>query len=60
MLTIDSSVGQNDIVGTYKCAVENARGISSRAVVTPGNGELIHSAQIVRTINNDVSITTLN
>ena len=29
MLTIDSSVGQSDIVGTYNCTVENARGEAS-------------------------------
>ena len=33
VLTIDSSVGQSDIVGTYNCTVENARGRSSRIVV---------------------------
>ena len=41
VLTIDSSVGQNDIVGTYYCTVENARGCSSMTVVIPGSGELI-------------------
>ena len=34
VLTIDQSVGQ--IVGTYSCTVENARGESSRTVVVPG------------------------
>ena len=29
VLTIDPSVGQSDIVGTYNCTVENARGMSS-------------------------------
>ena len=29
ILTIDPSVGQSDIVGTYNCTVENARGESS-------------------------------
>ena len=29
VLTIDPSVGQSDIVGTYNCTVENARGESS-------------------------------
>ena len=29
VLTIDHSVDQSDIVGTYNCTVENARGRSS-------------------------------
>ena len=29
LLTIDPSVGQSDIVGTYNCTVENVRGRSS-------------------------------
>ena len=37
VLTIDSSVSQSDIVGTYNCTVENVRGESSEAVVV---GEL--------------------
>ena len=41
LLIIDSSVSQSDIPGLYHCTVENARGSSSRAVVIPGNGELI-------------------
>ena len=36
VLTIDPSVGQSDIVGTYKCTVENARGESSETVFVPG------------------------
>ena len=36
VLTIDPSVGQSDIVGTYSCTVENVRGESSRIVVVPG------------------------
>ena len=39
MLTIDSSVSSSDIVGTYNCTVENARGRSSRIAVISGNGE---------------------
>ena len=39
VLTIDPSVGQSDIVGTYNCTVENARGRSSMMVVV-SNGEL--------------------
>ena len=39
VLTIDSSVGQSDIVGTYDCTVENARGRSSKMVVV-SNGKL--------------------
>ena len=37
VLTIDPSVSQSDIVGTYSCTVENARGRSSRMAVV---GEL--------------------
>ena len=37
VLTIDSSVTQSDILGTYSCTVENVRGRSSRMVVV---GEL--------------------
>ena len=36
VLTIDPSVGQSDIVGTYNCTVENARGRSSMTVVITG------------------------
>ena len=36
VLTIDPSVDQSDIVGTYNCTVENARGESSETVVVPG------------------------
>ena len=36
VLTIDPSVGWGDIVGTYNCTVENARGGSSETVVVPG------------------------
>ena len=36
VLTIDSSVGWSDIVGTYNCTVENVRGESSETVVVPG------------------------
>ena len=36
LLTINSSVSQRDIVGTYNCTVENARGGSSETVVVPG------------------------
>ena len=36
VLTINSSVGQSDIVGTYTCTVANARGESSETVVVPG------------------------
>ena len=40
VLTIDPSVDQSDIVGTYSCTVENARGESSMTVVIYDNGEL--------------------
>ena len=36
VLTIDSCLGQSDIVGTYNCTVENDRGVSSETVVVPG------------------------
>ena len=36
VLTINSSVGWSDIVGTYNCTVENDRGESSETVVVPG------------------------
>ena len=36
VLTIDPSVGQSGIVGTYNCTVENARGESSKMVVVTG------------------------
>ena len=35
VLTIDSSVGQSNIVGTYNCTVQNDRGGSSETVVVP-------------------------
>ena len=36
VLTIDPSLDQSDIVGTYSCTVENHRGESSETVVVPG------------------------
>ena len=36
VLTIDPSVGQSDIVGTYNCTVENNRGVSSETLVLTG------------------------
>ena len=39
VLTIDSSVNQSDIVETYNCTVDNARGRSSEALVIFSNGE---------------------
>ena len=36
VLSIDPSVGQSDIVGTYNCTVENDRESSSETVVVPG------------------------
>ena len=36
VLTIDSSLDQSSIVGTYNCTVENDRGNSSEMVVVPG------------------------
>ena len=36
VLTIDPSVDQRNITGTYNCTVENDRGESSETVVVPG------------------------
>ena len=36
VLTIDPSLDQMNITGTYSCTVENARGESSETVVVPG------------------------
>ena len=36
VLTIDSSLDQSVIVGTYNCTVENDRGKSSDTVIVPG------------------------
>ena len=36
VLTINSSVGWSDIVGTYNCTVENDRGKSSKTVIVLG------------------------
>ena len=36
VLTIDSSVDQGDIVGTYNCTVKNDMGNSSETVIVPG------------------------
>ena len=41
VLTISQSVDQSVFAGLYSCTVVNARGSSSRAVIIPGNGELI-------------------
>ena len=41
VLTIDPSVGQSDIVGTYNCTVENVRGESSETVVVPGETRML-------------------
>ena len=40
VLTIDSSVAQSDIVGSYNCTVENTRGNSSNFFIIPGSGKL--------------------
>ena len=40
VLTIDPSVGQSGIVGTYNCTVENTRGGSSMTLVV--TGETLH------------------
>ena len=36
VLTIDPTLNQSSIVGTYSCTVENDRGNSSETVVVPG------------------------
>ena len=41
LLTIDPSVSQSDIVGTYNCTVENVRGNSSKLYPIAGSGKLI-------------------
>ena len=43
VLTIDSSVSQSDIVGTYNCTVENARGETSETTVVPGELILMYA-----------------
>ena len=42
VLTVDSSVSQSDIVGTYNCTVENARGRSSRMTIVGKLSLYIH------------------
>ena len=44
VLTIDPSVGESDILGTYNCTVENARERSSMAIVA---GELFSCGTLV-------------
>ena len=41
VLTIDPSVGQQSIVGTYNCTVENVRGKSSKALVVTGKASAL-------------------
>ena len=52
VLTIDLSVSQSDILGTYSCTVENARGRSSRMVVV-GELTLYTCCCYLQYINND-------
>ena len=42
VLTIDSSLDQSNIVGTYNCTMENDRGSSSETVVVTGETELLY------------------
>ena len=42
VLTIDQTLSQSVIVGTYSCTVENERGESSETVVVPGDAELLY------------------
>ena len=46
VLTIDPSLGQSSIVGTYNCTVENNRGNSSEMVVVQGETWTIYSRLI--------------
>ena len=41
VLTIDPSVDQGSIVGTYNCTVKNDRGESSETVVVPGESWIL-------------------
>ena len=45
VLTIDSSVSQSAIAGTYNCTVNNIRGESSMVVVISSNGGLFVRAE---------------
>ena len=42
VLTVDPSLHQSSIVGTYSCTVENARGNSSEMVVVPGKTQPLY------------------
>ena len=42
VLTIDQTLSQSVIVGTYNCTVENERGESSETVVVPSDAELLY------------------
>ena len=49
VLTIDPSVGQSDIVGTYNCTVENTRGGSS---MTIGENGTFHHGTMALVVTN--------
>ena len=42
VFTIDPSLDQSSIEGTYNCTVENARGNSSEMVVVPGKTQPLY------------------
>ena len=44
VLTIDHSVGQSDIVGTYNCTVENVRGGSSMTMSITGESQSLFTS----------------
>ena len=72
VLTINPSVDQSDIVGTYNCTVENAREGSSKLYPIAGSGELMipnkyyllrlqaHHAHSYRNIKFNIIKFTLN
>ena len=54
VLTINSSLDQSDIVGTYSCTVRNIKGESSEAVVVPGETCIHCTSHTVHTNVADV------
>ena len=47
VLTIDSSVDQSDIVGTYNCTVNNTRGESSKILVVTGEDYALNLCSLI-------------
>ena len=58
VLTINSSVGWSDIVGTYNCTVENVRGGSSETVVVPGETRTLVTQRRHTSVNYTVAMDT--